>query len=104
MSDQSIDSILFTEHIILLGVLLWAIFSIGKQFVFSKSPKEYMFMIVFKAWHTGLLAFLTVLVFFEAWFVYSFYSPVDLFYYEYFSIAAEILFITMSILSYKGGK
>lgn len=76
-----ITSVLFTAHIILYGVKMWAIYELIQRYEL----------------HRALLVWCFAYFVFEAWFLYNFYIDIDLYLYEIYSIADQIIFTIMMI-------
>lgn len=93
---------LFSFHVILLGVKIWFIWVMIDMFKVAKSDDKNLSMIMFKKGSIILLFFISFIVVIELWFIYSFYSNVNLFPYDYASIFDQIVLSILLAISYKG--
>lgn len=96
MSDQEIHVSLFTLHTLLFGVKLWAVWFAFSKLAFAQSNNK-SFMVVFKAVNLALLLFCVAIATAEAWYLYSFFATIDLYYYEYISIVDQIVFTLIAV-------
>ena len=94
--DETINSWLFTFHTVLLGVKIWALFYITSLFILVRSQNQ-SYMIVFTTYTFFLFILSILMVGLEAWFMYSFFDAIDLYYYEYASILDQIIFTIVAV-------
>ena len=88
METEAIVSFLFTLHIALLGVKLIAV---GAMFYLVNKHDATMKYLM------PLLVFSFILLLSQAWFIYCFFTDIDLYYYEYLAVLDEIVFTLIGV-------
>ena len=86
---------LFTFHIVLLTVKLWALYSFTRLLIFVEAPTTKKYMIVFKPFEITIVLLSLLMV------IFSFFEDVELYFYEYISIFDQIIFTVLAVLYLK---
>lgn len=92
---------LFTFHVALLIIKIWACYSIAKMIVFQQSPETERYMIVFKPFEISIILMSFFMMLFEIYFMINFFVDIELYLYEYMSIADQIFFTILAVLYIK---
>lgn len=92
---------LFTFHIILLAVKMWALYSFTRLLVFLEAPSTTKYMLVFKPFEIFIALLSLLIVSFELYFIFSFFTDVELYFYEYASVLDQAFFTTLVVLYIK---
>ena len=96
MPEKTIISFLFAFHFLLFIVKIWAVSFLVSLFVFTQS-QSHRLMIVFRYSTALLLIFSLLVTGLEAWYLYSFFVPEDLYFYEYVAILDQVIFTYIAI-------
>lgn len=91
MSIDQINAGLFSVHVALLGAYIYACIFLMRDFTITKTKNGKKLMVVFS--NLSLILFIMVCLFLEIYFIYSFFAPIDLYFYEYINIIQQIIFI-----------
>ncbi len=97
MSLDFTVSFLFTFHIVLLTVKMWALYSFARLLVFVEAPSTKTYMIVFKPFEVSILLLSLIMVVFETYFMFSFFVDVELYFYEYASVLDQAFFTVLVV-------
>ena len=99
METKAIESFLFSVHIILLCVKIWAVWIIAGSLKLSKSvdAKKYLMVLNPSTVFFVIVTFAFVLL--QIWFIYCFFVPLDLYYYEYAAVLDQII-LTILIVNH----
>lgn len=97
MEAEYINSSLFTLHVILLGVKVFAVYIIYNWFKVSKSLNKDKYLFVYIPMQIFLFLFGCLFIVSEIYFILNFYKDIDLYYYEYLAILDEIIFTLIGI-------
>ena len=92
---------LFTFHIVLLFVKMWALYTFTRLLVLVEAPSTTKYMLVFKPFEMAIILLSLSIVVFELYFIFSFFVDVELYFYEYASILDQAFFTTLVVLYLK---
>lgn len=92
---------LFTFHIILLVVKLWALYAFTRFLILVETPTTKKYMLVFKPFEVPLVLLGILMVIVESYFVFNFFEDVELYFYEYVSIFDQMFFTALVVIYLK---
>lgn len=88
---------LFSLHVSLLSVKIWALHKLFKMLILVEAPITEKYMLVFKPFELTLVLFSFSIVLVEIYFIFTFFIDLKLYYYEYMSVVDQIFFTILTI-------
>lgn len=97
MGLDYIDAFLFTFHLVLLFVNIWALYIVLKLIILTESPNTEKYMLVFKPVEMTIFFVSLIMVIAELYFMINIFIDIKLYYYEYLAIFDEIFFKILAV-------
>lgn len=98
-----IDAFMFAFHLMYFAVKLWFLDVVLSMMIFSDTPKEGSKMIIFKKYEVYLFLWTIITLTYQGYFLYSYFNPYDLYYYEAIMVADQIIICGLLALYIKKG-
>lgn len=92
-------AILFSVHLMLFIVKVWAFIFLFKNIIITETPKTDRYMIIFKPIEILIILMTFFTVIFEIYFFINFFVDVKLYFYEYLAILDQV-FLTILVIAY----
>ena len=88
---------MFSSHLVLFAVKLWALNYFIKMLIVTGTPNTEKYILIFKPVEFFMSIFTFIIVVFELYFLFSYFIDTELYFYQHLSILDQVFFTILSI-------